>query len=326
MTTARTISPDPLRTPALGAAAMPEVPSWVLRVVRTGESVWARRTGAEPLRIIDAGQAALVSGRIPDAMELKAAALTDATRATYTAIVEQLRTLRACHPVRFWNFIPRIHDPLGETVDRYMVFNAGRYAGLCGATCRAEPVGGGPRPVVIPTATGVGHNGRDLVIHALGLAATGTPVENPRQIPAYRYSQRYGPLPPCFARATAAVLPGEDRPVLLVGGTASIVGEDSRHSGDVELQFHETCQNLQTLVGAWHPAAHADWSAFFRHVRVYAPADTAAIGDLVRRKFQPVTEVEVVRADLCRREFLVEIEAVVDGPASGRHTPLAGEA
>ena len=33
------------------------------------------------------------------------------------------------------------------------------------------------------------------------------PVENPRQIPAFRYSKRYGPIPPCFARATRIKTP-----------------------------------------------------------------------------------------------------------------------
>ena len=33
------------------------------------------------------------------------------------------------------------------------------------------------------------------------LALTGTPVENPRQVSAYRYPRQYGPQPPSFARA-----------------------------------------------------------------------------------------------------------------------------
>ena len=43
---------------------------------------------------------------------------------------------------------------------------------------------------------------RDLMIDALSAASPGIAVENPRQIPSYRYARRYGPRPPCFARAT----------------------------------------------------------------------------------------------------------------------------
>ena len=31
------------------------------------------------------------------------------------------------HPIRFWNFVPRPNDAMGPGLDRYMVFNDGRY-------------------------------------------------------------------------------------------------------------------------------------------------------------------------------------------------------
>ena len=45
----------------------------------------------------------------------------------------RLREMQTQFPVRFWNYIPDIHCPCGRTpdgrpLDRYMVFNAGRYA------------------------------------------------------------------------------------------------------------------------------------------------------------------------------------------------------
>ena len=45
----------------------------------------------------------------------------------YRAIAESLRA-SGHHPVRFWNFVPGIHADMGGGLDRYMVFNAGRYA------------------------------------------------------------------------------------------------------------------------------------------------------------------------------------------------------
>ena len=121
-----------------------------------------------------------------------------------------------------------------DGLDRYMVFNAGRhdaYSDQCGA---------------LGTASAVGIKGSDLSIHCLALEEPGTPVENPRQTPAWQYSARYGPLPPCFSRATIVDLAG--RRTLLIGGTASVVGEDSRHAGEFDAQVEETLLNLEALI------------------------------------------------------------------------------
>ena len=74
------------------------------------------------------------------------------------------------------------------------------------------------------------------------------PVENPRQVSAYHYSRRFGAIPPCFARATLLTCGGE--PLLIVGGTASVVGEESRHIGDLHGQTQETFRNLASVVAA----------------------------------------------------------------------------
>ena len=121
-----------------------------------------------------------------------------------------------------------------DGLDRYMVFNAGRhdaYSDQRGA---------------LGTASAVGIKGSDLSIHCLALEEPGTPVENPRQTPAWQYSARYGPLPPCFSRATIVDLAG--RRTLLIGGTASVVGEDSRHAGQFDAQVEETLLNLEALI------------------------------------------------------------------------------
>jgi hypothetical protein len=237
----------------------------------------------------------------------------------YASVLDRLGAMSASHPVRFWNFIPGIHNPVGKGLDRYMAFNAGRFAALradrelSAGACSASTAAGG----AIPTATGVGYHGEDLVIHCLSLTVPGRPIENPRQVPAYRYSDRYGPLPPCFARATAAMFPGESHEFLLVGGTASIVGEDSCHAGVLASQFHETCQNLRTLVAAWDgAAADSVWADRFRDLRVYVPPNRTCLDDaaaLVRSVFTGNTRIEFLPAQLCREELLIEIEGVVVG-------------
>ena len=181
-------------------------------------------------------------------------------------------------PVRLWNHIPGIHDDLrdpgGEGLDRYMVFNAGRFEAL------AEWLGRESFDTRIASASGVGHGGQDLVLHCLAADQPGRAVANPRQTAPYRYSQKYGPHPPCFARATVIEPPAGARgapPLVLVGGTASIVGEESLHPGDLARQTDETLTNLAVLLraaaGAPAPAAgeRAAILAGFRELRVYVP-------------------------------------------------------
>src|SRR5688572_16626286 len=75
----------------------------------------------------------LASVTIPDARSLGRAELHEATSSAYRRIEAELRARGTVHPVRLWNHIPGIHDPMGamgDGLDRYMVFNAGRYEAL----------------------------------------------------------------------------------------------------------------------------------------------------------------------------------------------------
>src|SRR5262245_52920501 len=208
----------------------------------------------------------------------------------YRSAFDQLTLLPTPYPIRFWAFVPSIHADLGAGLDRYMAFNAGRYAAYS-AWC------GGRDALSRSVATGsaVGVDGDRLELHCLASREPGTPVENPRQVPAYRYSRRYGPLPPCFARATS-IADGAGGRRLLVGGTASIRGEDSLHVGDVREQTLETLRNLASLVrsacGTGEAASLEDhelsrWLGRFRELRVYRPhpADSEAILEVLGRHF-----------------------------------------
>jgi chorismate lyase/3-hydroxybenzoate synthase len=191
-----------------------------------------------------------------------------------------------------------------------MCFNAGRFA-ACSDWL------GGPDTFdrLLATGSGVGHSGTDLVIHALAAAVPGTAVENPRQIPAYKYSRRFGPRPPCFARATVLREPGGDHPpLLLVGGTASIRGEESVHVGDLRGQTLETFENLAALVRSASGDDADPGLGAFTDLRVYhfRDADRDAIAELVSQAFPALDRVEYARADLCRPELAVEIEGVAE--------------
>lgn len=212
-------------------------------------------------------------------------------------------------PIRFWNFVPSPGDSMGDGLDRYMVFNSGRYRGYMQWLGGAEGFGR-----TLPTASAVGVIGDDLAISCLASTTRGTPVENPRQTPAWRYSHRYGPQPPCFSRATIAIVNG--RQLLLVGGTASIVGETSRHDGDVDAQVGETLRNLEALVAA--ATADGDGGIApldrFRDLRVYVAReqDAGRIRRMVVDRCARVDRIELAIARVCRPELLVEIEGVAE--------------
>jgi chorismate lyase/3-hydroxybenzoate synthase len=238
----------------------------------------------------------------------------------YRNVFDLLGRLDTPHPLRFWAFIPAIHADMGAGLDRYMAFNAGRFAAYS-SWCGREAIGSS-----VATGSAIGFGSERLVLHCLAGRAAGQPLENPRQVPAYRYSRRYGPLPPCFARATRiGGWPGEPRR-LLVGGTASIRGEDSLFATSLDGQVRETLGNLANLVrsacGApdeGEPALDA-WLPRFRELRIYRPqrADREEVLALVLPSFTGMERVEIVEAELCRPELLVEIEGVADitgGPA-----------
>ena len=248
--------------------------------------------------------------RVPHADVLPDLELEHATSAAYLMIRRALEDGDAQHPVRFWNFIPGIVDAAAaDGLDRYMVFNAGRFAAFSDWFSAADRERLAPH---IATATGVGHMGSDLVVHCLADRLPGRPIENPRQRAAYRYSETYGPLPPCFARATLVADDARaDRRRVLVGGTSSILGEDSVHVGNLAEQTRETLDNIEALL----KEAGADGLEALHDVRVYHVQDHhgPAILELVEQRLPHlVGRVEMVHAPLCRPDLGVEIEGMAD--------------
>jgi len=251
----------------------------------------------------------VVAGRATPATEEIQAPPDRALPAIRDALVET----SAPHPVRFWNCLPGIHAPTGPDTDRYMTFNAGRFAAFEQWFGGAKELG-----VAVPSASAVGHHQEELVIHTLACPERGRAVCNPRQIAPYRYSRRFGPLPPCFARATVI---DEPTPMILVGGTASIRGEESVHLDDLHRQAEETFENLACLVAhasaperAYVSSERSEWLKRFRSLRVYYPrsTDLPTIQSLVADGFTNLASAEFVGADLCRAELLIEIEGAAE--------------
>jgi chorismate lyase/3-hydroxybenzoate synthase len=235
---------------------------------------------------------------------------------------ESMACTDARYPLRFWGFLPGIHEVLDGGLSRYLAFNSGRHDAYC------EWFGGaGEFARRVPASTAVGHSGEDLFLYCLAACRPGHHMENPRQRPAFRYSTKYGPLPPCFSRATVAPEDG----IVLVSGTASVRGEDSVRALSLEGQLDETFVNLTTVVrhacDSSRPLSPGvDPAALFIELRAYYPRDGDAdrIRSAVTARFENVRRLEMMRADLCRQELLVEIEGVArqDGLATSRPAAL----
>ncbi len=294
------------------------LPPWVYELL--GSCAVSRHpvhANGTSIQVADAKDLALVSVVVPDALSLGSLEFQRCAAEAYAVVARTLDRVSARHPVRFWNFIPDIHSCAEDGMDRYMIFNAGRFAAF------SEWYGGIDRfDHRLATATGIGHDGADLVIHALGSDRPGVHIDNPRQCNPHCYSKRYGPLPPCFARATV-IERGETGPSLsLIGGTSSVFGEASVHDRDVAGQVEETFLNLscllETIGGATASRSRltrekkVDWLKSFRHFRVYyrVPDHADRIRKMVGERLPHLSNIEYLRSDICRRELLVEMEGI----------------
>jgi chorismate lyase / 3-hydroxybenzoate synthase len=283
----------------------PRPPHWVDEVL--GPQPFTIDAGPH-VRAISSESLVLLTAAIAVAPDTPAETLRSEVTLAYRRLQQTLASIDR-EPIRFWNFVPAIGAPMGDGLDRYMVFNAGRHDAFA-------PTGGADQRTDQPSATAsaVGVTGAHLVVHCLASARAGIPVENPRQVSSWRYSARYGPKPPRFSRATIATM--GLRTALLIGGTASIVGEQSLHQGDTEAQFDETLRNLAAVVAAAGRESADPIHALTRIVdlRAYVIEDDVArfVRGQLAARCPNARRIEIVRARLCRPELLVEIEGVAD--------------
>lgn len=219
----------------------------------------------------------------------------------YATLSRFLTTCGFPHLLRAWNYLDAVTEGEGDT-ERYRRFCVGRVRGLRTLDEAA-----------LPAATCIGRfdGVRRLQVYWLSAREAGTPLENPRQVSAFRYPRQYGPQSPSFSRALlpplATGLP------LLQSGTAAIVGHISQHVGSWQEQLDETLTNLQSLIDAARaqrpelPAQLGAESVLKVYVR-----DAANLAAVAARMAQlPGSPAHVVlHAEVCRAELLVEIEGM----------------
>lgn len=231
--------------------------------------------------------------------------LAELTARAYRDVFATLRHTGCAHLLRVWNYLPDINGR-ADGLERYRQFNAARQQAFLDAGQQAFE--GAPAACALGT--------REGPFSVRFLAGTRAPLalENPRQVPAYRYPGAYGPRSPSFSRA-ALLDAGAGRSALLVSGTASIVGHASQHPGDATAQTRETLLNLQAVLDAAHARGTArftlqalDCTIYVRHPGD-APAVRAVIDAALGADSPAARSAVFLEADVCRAELLVEIEA-----------------
>ncbi|MDE2401425.1 MAG: hypothetical protein KGL90_07140 [Burkholderiales bacterium] len=231
-------------------------------------------------------------------------ALELATQHAYDAVFHALAELGYPHPLRFWNYLP---DILGanQGEERYRLFNKGRHASFAQ---HAPAIQNSP-----PAACALGHPeglAGPLTVYVIASRQPVQPIENPRQISAYRYPPDYGPRSPTFSRAAVAQLGQED--ALFISGTASIVGHETVHVGNVQAQTEETLNNIEAVLNRMALARRGKpwrttdlrFKAYVRHA-----ADLHAVREVILRRLGPSVSCHYLHAVVCRPDLLVEIEA-----------------
>ena len=231
---------------------------------------------------------------------------------------------------------PGIHADMGGGLDRYMVFNAGRFAAFCDwfgsaatftRTCRRRrrsawraAAAGGPRARPRSRAPGgepAPGAGLQLFAPLRSAAAVFRPrhdvhASTPAAADAPGSSSAAPPASSARTRCTSATCGADPRDLRQPRARSS-----PRGRGD----------------GATTAPTRGERRRAFTDLRVYIVRDEDAddVRELVDARFGRTSRVEFAQADLCRRELLVEIEGVAtlepdrSRAASSAAVPPAGE-
>lgn len=287
-----------IAAPVLGAGAAVVEESWQAdQTLLSGQSegiVWSR-AGNLLYGVIELDESLFAAA--PAATPLQAA-----SNEAYRRIFRLLEAQQLPHLWRVWNYLA---DITGEShgLERYRQFNIGRQD----AFLEFSRVATGN----VPAACAIGLAESPLSIAFMAGNQPAVPVENPRQVSAYHYPAAYGPRSPTFSRAALVYLPGQE--ILFISGTASIIGHQTVHPGDVVGQCCEALTNVAAVVaeanrlGRSTPYAlnELSYRVYVRHAGDF-PAVRETLSPLIGAK----AEVVYLQADICRADLLLEIEAV----------------
>jgi len=241
--------------------------------------------------------------------ESDSGALLRATEIAYRDIFGVLNETEHRHLIRVWNYLPEINRE-ADGDERYRHFNSARQ--LAFRNSGRSTVG------TVPAASALGSPaGSPISIYFLAARQPPKMIENPRQTSAYHYPPKFGRYSPIFSRA--CVLSESAGTNLFVSGTASIVGHETIHQGDVAGQTRETMANINALLMEANRVVGSErYSLNGLKFKVYVrqPSDLRAIAAALEGSLRSSTPIVYLQADVCREDLLVEIEATGESAAA----------
>ncbi len=234
-------------------------------------------------------------------------ALQTAAEQAYLRIFELLRAQGFPYVLRFWNYMADINGE-ANGLERYRQFNLGRQQAFAES---GQAVSGN-----VPAACALGASHGPLVVAFLAGRQPSLPIENPRQVSAYDYPEQYGPRSPLFSRASVANV-GNGRHLFL-SGTASIVGHETLHDGDIAAQTRETLANIRAVIeeAARKTQTRCALTDLDYIVYIRREADLPVVRAIVEAELGSAVRASYLLADICRADLLVEIEGSASLPAA----------
>ncbi|GAB6854126.1 chorismate transformation enzyme, FkbO/Hyg5 family [Asaia astilbis] len=229
--------------------------------------------------------------------------LTDSVQALYEGVLRLVEAQGYRSIYRIWNYIGKINEANSQGLERYRDFSQGRAIAFSDFGYSLDD---------LPAATAIGFGDGGLAVFLIAhKEALTVNLENPRQIPAFRYPTQYGPRSPSFARAT--MLHQRDRAILYVSGTASIIGHESIVS-DLQTQIDNTKDNIEIIIDRARSEHEFErWSIQSLKVYYRDVLDLNYVRPAVLNAFALAeTNVVFMRADICRSELDLEIEGIIE--------------
>lgn len=226
------------------------------------------------------------------------AATTDLYRRLFAAT-------EGLHLYRLWNYVSHI-NACEDGLENYRRF------------CRARSLAFEARfgkhfQQLLPSSSAVGASAGPLAVAFVAGPTPARHFENPSQIPAFNYPPEHGSRPPSFSRATRADTSAATH--VFISGTAAIRGHTTVAPGELDAQLECTLDNLRLIgeaagVGATLGAG-GSWQRRFK-VYVRRREDNPRVVARLERGFLGANDQTVfLRADICRAELVVEIEAAL---------------
>lgn len=226
----------------------------------------------------------------------------------YARIIAFLERQNYPHLLRCWNFLHDINHGDADH-ERYKQFCVGRHQALAAAENFERQ---------LPAGTAIGMRDPGLLVYFIAGKRPGQRIENPRQLPAFQYPRQYGPRSPSFSRATFRHSDNGGG-LLLVSGTASVVGHATRHPGETLPQLDETVENLRALLD--HAATllnGCDWQLQGLKLYLRNRADLAPVRARAEALLGARVPVLYLEGDICRTDLTLEIEAAYAAVPKGR--------